>query len=452
VATRWVTAGIAAAVLLLTQVATAQAPAPTAPPRPITIAEALTLAAQNNLALRVAAYDVSIAQQQVARAEALARGALSLDGSYQYAPPTTFVILAGTIPGVPTITLPALDPNVYSVAVTYQYPLYTGGKIQAQIALAQANLTGAAAVLERQELDLMFQVNQAYDAMIVARDGVDIYLGLVASAAENYSVARTRVATGESSTLDGSQAELNLANTQDALLRAQNDLVLAQQNVDQLLNLPLTTPLQPREESGVPPLHTDLPALIQLALQRRPEVVELQARLAASQAAVEIARSGQRPFFTLAVEGAYGNTVIPGSLIGGIATAQSGWDASLLGTLTLFDGGLTAATVRAAELQVAQVQAAQVLLTQSIEAEVRRAFADYTSAAAEVTTTTTAAGAARRSVRIASIRFSTGVSDYLEVFTAQSALSQAEAARLAASLAVNIDRAQIDRAVGGPGE
>jgi len=91
-----------------------------------------------------------------------------------------------------------------------------------------------------------------------------------------------------------------------------------------------------------------------------------------------------------------------------------------------------------------------VLLRQSIEAEVRRAFANYMTADAQVGTLTTAAEAARTTLRIASVRFTTGVSDYLEVFTAQGALSQAEANRLEALLNVNDARAQINRAVGGP--
>ena len=59
---------------------------------------------------------------------------------------------------------------------------------------------------------------------------------------------------------------------------------------------------------------------------------------------------------------------------------------------------------------------------------------------------------AQEGLRIANVRFTAGVSTNLEVITAQAALSQAEANRIQALFSVNVARAQLERATGGPVE
>ncbi|MDR7420248.1 MAG: TolC family protein, partial [Armatimonadota bacterium] len=59
---------------------------------------------------------------------------------------------------------------------------------------------------------------------------------------------------------------------------------------------------------------------------------------------------------------------------------------------------------------------------------------------------------AQEGYRIATVRFAAGVSTTLEVVQAQAALSQAEAHRIQALFNVNLARAQLERAIGGPVE
>jgi outer membrane protein TolC len=122
---------------------------------------------------------------------------------------------------------------------------------------------------------------------------------------------------------------------------------------------------------------------------------------------------------------------------------------TLSATVPLFDGHLTEQRVKEAEVRVEQLKASEAQLLQGIELDVRRAMINYASAAEELVTADKTIGQAQEGFRIATVRFSAGVSTNLEVIQAQQGLTQAEANRVAALFDVNVARAQLERAVGG---
>jgi outer membrane protein TolC len=440
----------------LTVPVAAQAPATQAPatgqtPRAITLSEALTLAAQNNLALKVAVFESQVARAQLAQAESIRSGTVMLTGSYTRIndrSPSTITIPAAppTIPAPLTITLPATSSDLFATALTYQVPLMTGGRIESQIALARANVKGADAALERAKQQLVFDVKQAYFQVLLAQASVDVAVRTMAAAEENLRVARARVAAGASPRFDEIQAEVNFANARQGVIRSRNQDALAQHGLNAITNLPLDTALAPRETMTLVTVRGDAPALIRRALEARPELAELRARLEAATAAIEIARSGGRPALVLSAGPNYGNAV-SGSATG--TTAAFGWSVTLAATVPLFDGGLTTQRVREAELRVEQLRVNESQLRQAVELDVRRALLTYASAAEELITADKTVEQAQEGLRIANVRFAAGVSTNLEVIQAQAAQSQAEANRILALFNVNVARAQLERAAGG---
>jgi outer membrane protein TolC len=443
-------AGVVVVTLVLASATTVRAQAP----RPITMVEALTQAAQNNLTLRAAAFEVAIARAQLAQAEGVRSGQLILSASYTRTNEisgSSITIPGGTFPGVPgptTITLQAPTPNLFNSALNYQYPVYTGGRIESQIALARANLKGAEAALERAKQQIVLEVKQAYYQLLLAQAGVDVATRTLASADENLRVARARVAAGTSPRFDEVQAEVNQANARQGLIRSRNAVALAQHGLDAIMGLPLDTLLQPRESMALVAVRGEVGAFVRRALENRPELAEQQARLAAAQAAIEIARAGGRPALILSGGPTYGNA--SGASAGG--SAVFGWSVTLAATVPLFDGGVTAERVREAEARLAQLRVVEAQLRLAIELEVRRAMLNSTSAAEELAAADKIVEQAAEGLRIANVRFAAGVSTNLEVITAQASLSQAEANRIQALFNVNIARAQLERAAGGPVE
>jgi outer membrane protein TolC len=447
------TVRVLAAWLAIAAIGAAPAPVRAQAPRPITLMEALTLAAQHNHGLRVAAFEVTAARAAVSQARAFRSGLLTLNASYTRVndrAPTTIVIPPGTIPGVLTpitITLPPASPNLYTVGVTYQLPLYSGGRNEAQVALAEANLRGAEAALERVKQQLVLDVKQAYYQVLLAQGGLEVADRTVAEAEENLRVARARVAAGASPRFDEIQAEVHLANARQGQIRSRNAVALALQGLNGLMAQPLDVQWAPREVMAIVPLRTAVAPLVRRALEARPELGEQQARIAAAQAAVEAARAGLRPIVAFQAAPAYGNT--SGASLTGGGPATFSWSATLSATLTLFDGYLTVERIREAEARVEQLRAAEAQLRQVVEADVRRAVLNHQSAAEELAGADKAVELAQEGLRIANVRFAAGVSTNLEVVQAQAALSQAQANRLQALFNLNVARAQLERASGG---
>lgn len=426
---------------LLTAATTAPAQPAPPPPRQLTLPETVALAAQQNQQLRVAAFEVAIARAQLAQTRGAKDPQVNAQASYTRTAaqqPTTIVL--GGIP----VTIPAPSPNLYDARVTLQYPLYTGGRVEAQIALAEANVRGAEATLERITQSVVFGARQAYFQLLLAHSSLEVAERSVAQAAENLRVARVRVAAGVSPRFDEVQAEVALATARQSQVRARNGITQATQALNAVLNLALTTPLVLRDPFTVRPVRDPVEALIARALQSRPEFAELAARQAAARAGIQLAESGARPTVALQATGSYSNTT--GVFAGQAGTAS--WSVTLAATMNLHDGGITRERIREAQLRLEQLQALEVQQKQSVELEVRQAALTLSSAAEELAGADALIVQAQEALRIANVRFQAGVGTNLEVLNAQAAASQAEGARVQALFNYNLARATLERAVG----
>ncbi len=424
------------------------APAAVAQPGPttLTFAQAVTLALQQNQQLRVAAFDVAIARAQVAEARAATHGSVNAQVTYTRTkdqPPTTFTF------GMFSVTLPPPSSDLYDARLILQYPLYTGGRLEAQIALAEANLKGAEATFARLGQQIVFNVRQAYAQTLLAQAGIDVAERAVAQATENLRVARARVASGVAPRFDEIQANVAVAIARQGQVRARNVLAQATQALAQVLNLPLDTPLVLADSLTTEPVRTSLERLIATASKMRPELAEVQARQAAAQAGIALAESGGKPNLALSGFGSYGNT---GGLLGGGSSGASNWGITLAVTMNLYDGGITRERIQETQLRLDQLKAQEVQQRQAIELEVRQALLNLQSAAEELAGADALIVQAAEALRIANVRFQAGVGTSLEVVSAQTAASQAEVSKAQALFNYTGARAALERAVGSPVE
>src|SRR5256886_2095212 len=126
--------------------------------RQISFADVAAAVVQSNFQLRAAALNIAIAQAQLAQAQGGQMPQATLSGSYartQELPPPFL-----------------LDPNIYAAGVAISYPLSTGGRVEAQIALAQANLRGAQARFNRTKQQLVHSAEQIYLQGLLASESV----------------------------------------------------------------------------------------------------------------------------------------------------------------------------------------------------------------------------------------------------------------------------------------
>jgi outer membrane protein TolC len=208
--------------------------------------------------------------------------------------------------------------------------------------------------------------------------------------------------------------------------------------------MPLETPLILPDPFAMIPVATPTDRLLARAQEVRAEVVEVRARQAAAQAAIELAESGGRLNFGLDGVYDYGNS----GPFGPGADLSSKWSLTLAATLSVSDGGLTRERVTEAQQRLEQLKALEVQQRQTVELDVRQAYLNLQSAREELVGSGALVAQAAEALRLANVRFAAGVGTNLEVLSAQTASSDAEVAQAQAQFNYSVARAALERAVG----
>lgn len=426
-------------------------PVPTLAPRPLTLSDAVTTALQNNFQTRQAAFGVAIARAQLREAEA--QKAVTLGGSASF---TDNSLCCGGAPVNGTISIPSASINNAPFtatgfggtsatntvfALTLKSPLYTGGALEAQIAIAQANEVIAEAQFATAAQQVVFSVRQAYYSVTASDANVASAQHAVDAARENVRVAAARVQVGTSPQFDLLQAQVQLAQSAQALTQARTALSQSQQTLAATLVLPLSTTVVPTDFSGLPEVPQDVGALVQQALERRPEIAAARASEVGAQAAIDLAASGLAPNITVQA-GPQIQTSDPTN------RAAVNFTGTISLTLAILDGGLTQAKVDEARSRLQSAKVTEEQTRQQVELDVRNAYLSLGNAADVLRSALAGQTAAREALRIANVRFQAGVGTQLEVVTAVQNLATADTNVTQAAFQYYVALAQLDRAIG----
>ncbi len=415
--------------------------------RRISFGDVAAAVLQNNLQLRAAALDVAVAEAQLTQARGGGLPQVAFSTSYtrtQDRPGQTISFPNPFGPTPPTIsfTLPAPDPNIYAARLALQFPLSTGGRLESQIALAEANLRGAQATFERTKQQVVYSVEQIYLQELLAYENVAAAQRALDQANESLRVAQAKFRVGAAPQFDVLQAEVAVANGEQTLVQAQTSVANALASLNAALTLPLDTPLQPTDTLTPQPVDVTLADAIVRALRDRPDLLALRSQLAAAQAGIDVAASGGRP--TISLGGGYD----VGNSNGQSPGISGSWSVTLGVTLSVFDGGITQAKVREAQLRLEQLTIKEAQTRQQVELDVRLAWLALQQAAGRLAATAKAVEQGREAARLAAVRYQAGVGTSLEVLSAQLTLAQGEQSLASARFDQNAARIQLILAMG----
>jgi len=410
----------------------------------MSLADAVTLALQQNLTLRQDGAQVVIDRALVAEAKASLWPTVKASGSYtNETVTTTSYPIAITIPGIGVVngTLSSTNETTpYSFSLTLSYDLYTGNSVQDQIAIEQATLDADEAAYAAEAAQIVLQVREAYYNLWATASAVTAAQQTVNEATENVRVTQLKVTAGTAPMYDLLQAQTSLASDQQTLTQDKASAVTAQYTLNKLLTLPLVTVVTPTTPMGLPQPPQQVDTLVSAALRQRPEIREAQAKIASAQASIDLAKSGLRP--TVTISGG------PTSSTGGLSALPVSWSGTLGVTLTIFDGGLTKAEIAAAEGQLQQAQLSLQQEQQTVESDVRSAYLSLQQAAEQLRAAQVEQTYAQETLRVANLKYRSGAGTQLDVITAQQNLLSAENAVISATYSYNAALAELDQATG----
>lgn len=334
--------------------------------------------------------------------------------------------------------------NAYSVAGQAQWEPDLWGQVRRTVEQARANAEASAALLANVELSLRSELASDYFEMR-GMDSQKQVLDNTVQAYQSYlklTQVRFRGGVATESDVALAQTQLDTTRAQDIdveVARAQYEHAIATligvpASIFSLPSMPLGQQI-PQIPAGVP---SDL-------LERRPDIAAAERQVDAANAQIGIAIAAYYPNVSLTGTGGFlsGN---PGTLIQGPSEM---WSLGASAVELLFDAGrrhaITQQSRDAYEQQVANYRQIVLAAFQDVEdnlAAIR--ILDQESTANEA-----AVADAQRSLSISTHRYSGGVTTYLEVLTAQTALLTNQRTQDDIATRQFVASVQLIRALGG---
>jgi outer membrane protein TolC len=407
------------------------APVPAAFSVPLTLAEALALAARNNersgiararvdraRALRREAYatlwpDVNVTGTFTRRSQEVTR---TIDGD------EVVVQALNAISGVATVDATLVDVRAFPVARSASRNLE-----------AQEN---ASAEIRR---TLAYEVAETFFSVLSAERLRDAASQRIEVAQATVSDARIRLEAGLASSNDHTRAELELATARLSLTQAVSLVRTARLSLGYLIGAPAERPLV---EPGAEPTEGEgLDALERVALDSRADLKELTLR---AEALRLLALEPKLRFVpTMSLRGTY-----RGTNEAGLSGRETDWNLAALFSWEVFDGGVRYAQAAAREAEYREALLTADALKRQIGLEVRTACTDLETARAALEQAEVRARVAEQNAREVRVRYSEGLATALEQADATASAFEAAAELARQRFALGVARLSLSQALG----
>lgn len=297
------------------------------------------------------------------------------------------------------------------------------GRLRRGAEAARAQYTASRYGRDVVALTLTAGIAQTYFA-VRSLDAQIVVAGETLQAAEaSLGLARARAQAGVVSELDVNQADANRAQTAAQIkdLRRQRAAAVHQLGV---LSGVLDRDVPPGDLRQLPTPPLPPAGLPSTLLERRPDVREAEAQLESANAQIGVARAAQFPKFSLT-----GTLGTQSQALSNLFSAGAGiWSFGLGVIAPVIDSGRYAARTQQAEARARQAAAAYEKTAQTAFREVADALSNVRLAAEAEQDLRDRVGRAQNTLRLATLRYDSGYSAYLEVLDAQRTLNDAQLA------------------------
>jgi outer membrane protein len=324
--------------------------------------------------------------------------------------------------------------------------LYDFGQTAASIRAAEANAAAANAGVRTTELDVRTGAELAYLEAVARHHLVLVAQATVDSEVAHLAQAKGFVAAGARDPIEVAQAQARLASARSAMAQAQSNQAVALGNLRAAIGW-----LDPTRQvvtelswpsSGASDAPLELARLVESARANRPELVQLDKQIAASEEGVTAAQVSRRPTLSAFASTQWNPDSSDWS-------PQPSWSAGLQLSWTFYDGGRASAEIKVARANlratVAQRDALLVSLTSALETARARIIANAANAQAS----SEAVIAAQAALRLAEARYAQGLGSQIEVADGQAAVTVAQGNLVVAEWQLADAWAQLRRATGG---
>jgi outer membrane protein, multidrug efflux system len=392
-----------------------------------------------NLDVRAARARVSAARSDRVRAALELTPSTLVSGSYsrQRIATATFPGFTGVFP----------DQNVWDAGVSASWDLDIFGRIR-QSVQAQGALVGAAQEeLRDVQVSLTAELAQTYFELRGAQEQLDVARRNADNQRRTYDLTRQRLDAGRGSAFDTERAQAQLSTTLASIPAREAQVAAAQYRIGTLVGRSPTEVAAELDQPGRLPELPEVTTIEQPAVvvRSRPDVAAAERLAAAQGALVGAAQASYLP--RLSIGGSFGYAAPEFNTVGNRGTLRY-----VVGPVLTWPGlnlGRVKAEVDAAQARedAARAQYNRVVLAamQEVETSITR----YRTARERLQRLQEASTASERAADLARLRFSEGVTDFLQVLDAERTQLDAQDRLAQGRIDAATAYAALYRAVGG---
>lgn len=424
--------------------AAAQEPSPhVGAPLPLSVEEAVSRALAENEQTRIARAAVDRTRGIVR--EAFADALPTVDGSYNLARnlqrPIIFFNQGGE-----TQQISIGEDNEHTFGLSVEQTLFDR-RLGAAVSAARHGNAASEARYERALADVALETKEDYYAVLLAEAAGEVREGAVRLATDRVEQVRLFRDVGTASDFDVLTAEVDLENLRPDLIRARNDLRLAENGLKRTIGLPLDEEVALVDTLAFAPLEIELEDAQARAVAARADLEAEAQTVELSEELVNVERAEAFPTLSLSLD------LTRRSSSEDFVPEEREFSQSTVAALALdipvFDGRRTQGRALQARANYVEAQERYRALERDVQLQVQDAWQTVEAAAQTVEATQATGERANRAYEIARVRFAEGLSTQLELDEAEQAVTEA---RLNAAQALHDHMVAVARLLHAMGE
>jgi len=310
--------------------------------------------------------------------------------------------------------------NTYNPSVTVTQPIFTGGTLLANVNVAQAQDLTSQANLSSTEQQVIYNTQKAYFDLLRAHELLAVAKDQLQTAEEHLNSARKQVEAGLRSKTEILRWEVQKANAESFLARAENGLALARPALNQVLGLELDAEYT---VVSVEDLSVTIPATVDeqiaTAMRKNPGLRVMEANVDLAGAQVQVERSNFTPKVNLAYN--YSWETNPTIKLDGFKT----WSLGVVAQFPIFNSFRDYTNLQKAQETRNQTEDLQQDFERGLRLQVLQASQNLELAEKQSVITEKARAQADENFRVIKHSYEVGLASNLDFLDAQNAQSQA---------------------------
>jgi len=414
---------------------------------PLTLNTAIEIALKNSHILKMAREATSGAVAQ--KREALTGFLPRLSTSYSYTRVNEEPVIKFQGMPLPYSTLgevPVGSKDNYNWSFELKQPLFAGGAILANYQASSIGESVAACEETAKYQDVVQDVKIAYFNLLRAKRIRDVALQSVEMLKAHRDVAGNYFNVGMIPKNDLLQAEVEMANGQQTLIRAQHAVELAKANFNTVLKRNMHIPVDVVDILSYQPLGRSFEECLNIARQERPELKISSLKVAQAEKLVRISKSDFFP--ALNVVGTYSRVGDTPSTSGSAYKDMENWQVMAVASWNFWEWGKTKFRVDAAKSRENQALEASRELNDQVALEIKNAYLQLQEAESQIVVSQKVIEQAQENFRISEERYRQSIATSTVVLDAQTLLTKAKSEYANALGDYNISYARLQRAMG----